>query len=162
MRRLLPPILAALALTLGACHKESSQQTAAKNARAIASVEAAQNANPPIVPITLQPIGGLEMVQKNLIGPGCNFAPDGSIGAVVLAQQHRAFVKVDDNVVELAADPGSAPTINAFPRKFTGKAFVLTLTHTGPEPGKNSPATVTVTDPNGRTIYTAAGIVQCS
>jgi len=164
MRRLmmLMPLLAA------ACSGGNPAKDAAQDAKDIAAVNAAQDAKPPAKPIAPQPILYFDVTKNKLYGSGCNFvASDGGMGAVLLAQNEKAFMKLDDNIVALAADKGSTALPQGGWSRYSGKEYALTLTKI--DGGNTKKAGVidmfdgqlVVTDPHDQIVYQAKGNVQC-
>lgn len=160
MRRLLPLAI----LTLVAC----SQGTKQSDADAIAQVEAAQDAKPPVKTIDPQPIGYFDIKDNNLIAAGCNFVADGGgMGATALAQGERAVIKLDGHIVVLAADKGSTRLPQEAWSHYTGKEYALTLTRIAN--GKHVvngvlemfDAHLVITDPHDRVVYESNGSAQC-
>lgn len=161
MRHLLP----LLALGLAACSPAANEQS---DADAIAQVNAAQDANPPARPITPQVIDFFDITNHKLTAAGCNFVADGGgMGGVLMAQGERAILKLDGQLVILAADKGSARLPQEAWSRYSGKEYALTLTRV--KDGKASKAgiiemfdaQVTVTDPHDQVVYDARGQAQC-
>ena len=167
MRRVTLPLAMLCLASLSACFK-SAQKNADEDARAIAQVNAAQDAKPPIKPITPQPIMFFDITGHKLYGSGCNFVPaDGGMGAVLLAQDGRAIIKLADQLVTLAADKGSARLPQGAWSRYSGKQYALTLSRIDDGKGKQLGVVSTfdgdlvITDPFDRVVYTAKGNVQC-
>jgi len=151
-------------LALAACDKAPSQSDAA----AIAQVEAAQKERAPAKPIAPQPIHYFDITKGKLYGAGCNFvAVDGGMGAVLLAQADRAIIKLDDALVVLAADKGSARLPQGAWSRYSGRDRALTLTRIDDgKAGANGvvgsfSGQLVITDADDRPVYSAKGTVQC-
>ena len=97
-----------LLFILAACAPEkSSAEKRAKDDRAIAQVNAAQEIKPPPKPIEPQPILFGDIQKYDLFGAGCAFAPGDSMGAVLLTRDKIAYLLLDGRPVRFASDPGS-------------------------------------------------------
>ena len=166
-----PASLAATAVLLGlalaGCEAEPSPaERQASDARAVAQVEALQNQAPPLKPLILQPILFDDIQRNDLFGSGCAFAPGGSMGAVLLAQESGGFVKVGGKVTRLAADAGSEKLPLGGWSRYTGKEYVIRLATEG-EGGTQGaeslrwPGRLTVSDPYERAIYDETGSIEC-
>lgn len=161
-------ILMLLPLLAAACSGDKPAGTAAQDARDIAQVNAAQNAKPPAKPISPQPILYFDVTKNKLYGSGCNFvSADGGMGAVLLAQNEKAFMKLDDNIVALAADKGSTALPQGGWSRYSGKEYALTLTKLDSAAAKKAGVIdmfdghLVVTDPHDQIVYQAKGNVQC-
>jgi hypothetical protein len=160
-------LLMAGALSAGCQRQPTGEELAADAARDIAQVEAIQNRKPPPVPVMLQPILFDDIQANRLFEAGCAFAPGGSMGAVLLAQEAAGYVKLGGRIVRLASDPGSTGLPLGAWSHYTGKEFAVRLTKSdgeGQADGAESlrwPARLTVTDPFEQVVYSADGSVQC-
>jgi hypothetical protein len=152
-------IILAAALLLPAC---SEKHDSAQDARDIAQVEAMQKANPPPKPIDPQPMAYMEISQHKLYGAGCNFVPDGGgLGAIVLAQRDRAYIKLDGKIVTLASDAGSTKMPQGSWSRYSGREHALTLTRAGEGEGDVFVGHIAITDPYDQVVYQSRGNVQC-
>lgn len=164
----LPMIAASLAL-LAACGGEPDPTAAEKVARDNAKITAVQEAQDiPPEPITLQPIAYPEIEKHDLFGASCAFAPKGGgLGALVLAMERGAFIRVYGEVMRLAPDPGSPELPLGARGKYDGKEFSLILdiaAEEGEQDGietVNFPAQLSVRNGRGQVVYAASGIAQC-
>lgn len=161
-------MLAGLCL-LGACTPEPTPaEKAAADARAVAEVEAIQKQKPPPRPIMLQPILFDDIQAHNLFGAGCAFAPGGSMGAVLMAQDKVGYLKLRGRIVGLASDPGSTRLPVGAWSNYVGKEFAVRLTRAdrvaAPEGAESLrwPGHLTVTDAYDQAVYDEDGSVQCS
>lgn len=152
-------VLMGLALLAGC--KESEQT----DEQAIAAVNAAQDAKPPLQPVDPQAILYPDITQNKLHGTGCAFVADGGgMGAVLLAQADRAYIKLEGKIVALASDAGSAKMPKGSWSRYTGKEYGLTIKADGPAPTSDAErfdGTLVVTDPFERPVYQARGNFQC-
>lgn len=155
------------ACLLPACGSEmSAEERAAADERAIAAVEAHQA--PPALPVAPEKILYPDIEKNDLFGTSCAFAPEGGgLGAIALAMEDAGYLKLDGEIVRLAADKGSGDLPMGAYRKYDGKAnsFRLELDR---EAGKqdgiettNYPASLTILDAGDRVVYEASGIAQC-
>jgi hypothetical protein len=123
----------------------------------------------PVMPqLVLQPILYPDMVSNKLYGPACNFvASGGGMGAVMLAQERRAVIKIDDHVVAIPAAADGAALPQGAHTRYAGPLYSATLT---PIPGgKHSmmgalavfAGHLTITDAKAQSVYDATGDVQC-
>lgn len=159
--------LIALAL-LAACSSEPTpEEKAAQDLRDIAAVEAVQKIKPPPQPISPEPILFPDIEKYDLFGTGCAFAPQGSMGAVMLSRDKMAWMKIDGRLVRFASDPGSAKMPLGTWSRYAGKEWALALTRRegdGEASGAESrqwQGRLIVTDPAGQTVFESAGLVQC-
>ena len=152
-------VLMGVALLAGC--KESEQT----DEQAIAAVNAAQDAKPPVQPIAPQAILYPDITNNKLHGTGCAFvAEGGGMGAVLLAQNDRAYIKLEDKIVALASDAGSAKMPLGSWSRYTGKEYALVVKADGPEPASDAArfdGGLVITDPFERPVYQARGSFQC-
>jgi hypothetical protein len=160
-------ILAIAVLLLAGCQDEPTpEEKAAEDERAIAMVEAANDAKPPLELVTPDPILLPDIERFDLYGTGCNYAPGTSLGTRVIAREADAFMKIGGEVVRLAADPGSRELPMHSRSLYSGKDYALRLEiHNDGEPANggsvNYEGTVTVRDAWGRVVYEGTGLAQC-
>jgi hypothetical protein len=145
----------------------SPEEQAARDARDIAAVEAGNARTPPARPITPQVIGYPDIEKYNLFGAGCSFAPGDSMGAIVLAQDDTAYIKLDDDLVRFASDSGSSELPMGTRTQYDGKEYQLELalerdkgTISGEET-MNYPGFAIIRDANDQVVYQADGTMQC-
>lgn len=131
----------------------------------VAAVKAAQV--PPPAPVSPEPILYPDVAKYDLFGAGCNFAPQGSMAAVVLAQPARATMKIDGKLVAFAPDAGSGDLPLGAKGKYTAGAysFVLDLaSEEGEQDGTetvNFPAKLILRNDRDQIVYENTGIAQC-
>ena len=157
--RLALALLAVMVLA-GCNEKEPSDE------QAIAAVEAAQDNKPPVQPIVPQAILYPDITQNSLHGTGCAFvAEGGGMGAVLLAQDERAYIKVEGSIVALASDAGSARMPNGSWSRYTGKEYALVIAAQGTAiPASDADkfgGTLVISDRFERPVYQASGNFQC-
>lgn len=159
--------VAAAVLALAACAEDepSAAERARQDEADIAAVNAAQV--PPPTPVTPEKILYPDIERHDLFGAGCNFAPGGSMAAIVLAQPARAYMKIDGKLETFAPDAGSGDLPLGAKGKYTGGAwsFVLDLAE---EEGKQSgmetvnyPAHFVLRNEYDQIVYDATGVAQC-
>jgi hypothetical protein len=142
---------------------------AEKNAREeadIASVQKAQELPP--VPVSLETIGYPEIERYDLFGASCAFAPEGGgLGALALAMEAAAYIKVDGRIERLAPDPGSPKLPLGARGKYDGKRYSLILDIAegeGEQAGMEStrfPAQLVVRNERDQVVYDTTGLAQC-
>ena len=155
-------------LLLAACtpHQTAAEKRAAED-RAIAQVNAAQSAKPPVAKIAPQPILFADIQKYDLFGAGCAFAPGGSMGAVLLTRPKSATMMIADKLVRFASDPGSTKLPLDTVSRYVGKETALSLTRTATLGERASDELIrwaghlVVTDPFDRVVYEADGQVEC-
>ena len=157
-----------LVTLLGACGgKPSPADDSAADERAVAQVEAIQKQKPPPRMIAPDPILFADMEKHDLFGAGCAFAPGNSMGAVLLARENAAYMKIANKLVRLASDPGSGKMPMGTWSRYTGRDMAVALTKVadaGDDHGNDSvrwPGHLTVTDASGQLVYNREGLVQC-
>lgn len=131
----------------------------------VAAVKAAQV--PPPTPVTPEKILYPDIERYDLFGAGCNFAPEGSMAAVALAQPSKGFMKIDGDLIAFAPDAGSGDLPLGTKGKYTSKAwsFVLDI---GAEEGEqagsetvNFPAHFVLRNDRDQIVFEANGVAQC-
>lgn len=150
-------------LSLSACNRPSPDEREAADAQDVAAVEAANKRLPPAKPLTPQPILFPDIRAASLYGPGCAFvAQGGGLGAIVMTQAKRAAIKPAEEVVILAADPGSTQMPNGTWSHYVGKEHALTLTRQSEcSDASNWTGKLVITDARDQVVYEATGLVQC-
>lgn len=153
---------------LAACGvgEPTAAERAAKEEADIASVERAQEIPPQ--PITLEPIGYPDIETHDLFGASCAFAPEGGgLGALALAMEQSAYVKIAGKIERLAPDPGSPELPLGARGKYDGKTYSMLL-DIGEGEGEqegietvNFPARLIVRNERDQVVYEASGIAQC-
>ena len=159
MRCAIPVVL----LVLGGC---SSEPTEAERQAAVAEVKAHQVA--PAEMFSPRAILYPDIEKYDLYGAGCSFAPEGGgLGAIVLAQADRGYMKREDEILRFAADKGSEELPYLAWRKYDGSDYSFTLDldrDSGRQSGEETSdfkAKFTVRDGRDRVLYEADGIAQC-
>lgn len=164
-----PIILCAPAL-LSACNDElSPAERAAEDEAMVERVREANDLAPPLVEVVPDPLLYDDIEANDLYGLACSYAPGTSMGARVIAREVDAFVKIDGDVIRLAADPGSRELPAATRSLYNGREYSLRLdiAEKGTdEEGTDGGAvfyegTVWLRDRWDRVIYQGTGVVNC-
>jgi len=156
-----------LVLLVAACGKDepSPSEKARADDADVAAVKAAQV--PPPTPVTPERILYPDIERYDLFGAGCNFAPKGSMAAVVLAQPGHGYMKIDGKLEAFAPDAGSGDLPLGAKGKYTAGAwsFVLDLAaEEGEQSGSetvNYPAHLVLRNDRDQIVYEANGVAQC-
>jgi hypothetical protein len=156
-------------LVLAACGSEPTpEERALSDARDVAMVEEANEVTPPLEEVTPDPILAPDIERYDLLGEACNYAPGTSLGSRVFAREADAFMKIEGNVVRLAADPGSRELPMRTRTLYSGKEYSLRLAINDESAGEPTPdgatnyeGTVQLRDRYGRVVYEGTGLVQC-
>ena len=154
------PMALSLIVVSGCDRSLSPEEQNRRDAADVAAVEAIQKIEPPIKPITLQPISPEDITAKNLGGAGCRFSTIAPDQPLALALVGRALIKVDDNIVMLIADNGGTKLEQGAWEHYLGKQYTLTVKRAaGPDQVTGE---LTVRDAWDRVIYSARGQLSCS
>lgn len=159
-------------LWLAGCGQEPNpEEQAVQDARAVASVHAANDVMPPLRLVSPEPILLPDIERYDLYGEACNYAPGTSFGTRVIAREADAFMKIDGEVVRFASDPGSRELPMGSRTLYTSREYALRLTveeQEAPDDESDrtdSPTdfegTVTLRDRFGRAVYEGVGLAQC-
>lgn len=134
----------------------------------MAVVPAHAGSLPRLQPVVPQPITNAEMEANDLCGVGCSFLP-GKIerGLIALADDMRGVVKLGGHLVRLRPDARSPEMPYAARSRYVGNEYVLSFAKTARRPtsvGEESedwPATMTLKDRYGRTVFFLRGTLNC-
>lgn len=170
------------ALLVSACGGSSitPEEQARENAAAVASVEATQDV--PAVPISPQPIAFEDIEINDLFGAGCAFTPsenavsneeqeptsnEASPPILALTMAEGGYFKLDDTIVKLAPDAGSAAMPLNTRLEYDGTRYSMKLAIDTDE-GNNSvdgvvdyPAVLVIRDRRENPVYEMRGAAQC-
>ncbi len=109
-----------------------------------------------------------DITQNKLYGSGCNFvAEGGGIGAILMALEADAILKIGGKLVKIPADKTSKPLKQGSWTRYAGPAYTLTLAPVADGKGKvvgvveTLAAQITLRDPSGKTLFAAKGEAQC-
>jgi hypothetical protein len=156
MRRFAPFI----AMLLAACAAEPTpEEVAAQADREVAMVEQANNAPPPMRPLVPDAISAPEIMENQLAGAGCSYAPGTSLGVRVIAREQDAWMKLDGKLVRFSADPGAQTLADGSWNRYIGAGYELQLTLADGDTYRDG--TISVRDAYGREVYHGSGTAQC-
>jgi hypothetical protein len=131
----------------------------------VAFVNQLEAKDPPPEPILPQTIGYPDIERYKLYGASCAFA-DGGIGAIVIALDNTAWIKLDGKMTRLAADVGGKNLPMGAWERYNGKEYSLQLTvgegKAAASETVNYPGTLSVYDAYKQLVYRSKGTVQCS
>lgn len=156
--------LTTLALALAGCGDKAPDAKAV--AADVAEIEAIHD-TPPVRPVSPERISYTDIEKNNLFGAGCGFAPGGGMAIEFLAQESHGFMKLDNKIVTLAPDKGSAELPLGSYSQYDGRDFsvALTLDNTkGEQDGIETtkfPGRMVIRDMKERVVYDAKGTVGC-
>ena len=153
-------------LALAGCAEESeADQQASQDPDLAEQVRAANDASPPARELTPEPILDADSERNDLYGPACAFAPGTSMGARLVAREADAWIKLEGEMIRLAADPGSRELPGGIRSLYNGREYSLRLEMDAPETVE-APAspegTMWLRDRQDRVVYTGTGAVSCS
>lgn len=154
----------ALLLLAGCQDEPDADDQAVADARDVAAVERANDTKPPLEQLTPEPILLPDIERYDLIGEACNYAPGTSFGVRVIARPSDAFLKIGNEVVRLASDPGSRELPMHTRSLYSGKEYALrlVLADASAESGPGDyEGAVTLRDQWGRIVYEGTGLAQC-
>lgn len=160
--------IAAAVVLLAACGgaEPTAAEKAAQEEADIAAVEQAQDIPPE--PVTLEAIAYPDIEKHDLFGASCAFAPEGGgMGALALAMEKGAFIKVDGQIERLAPDIGSPQLPLGARGKYDGKRRSLILDIAegeGEQDGMETmrfPARLVVRNDRDQVVYETSGFAQC-
>jgi hypothetical protein len=168
MNRTFLPIFAALALA--ACHHAAPQEQSAKDERAVAMVERAQHALPPMERIRPEPVSFADLRRPGVSvsaphdapmpapGAGCHFREREDGPALLAATSEFALARFDGQFEIFAADSGGPMLSGGLRRDYSSGAHSILL-----DEAPDGPATtMTIRDRFDRPIYTATGEWRCT
>ena len=158
--------IAGLLALVGCDDGLSPQEQEQADAEAVAMVEAANAIEPPLVELVPQPLLEADMEATEMGGERCEYAPGTNLGVLVVARQVDAFIKVDDEVVRFAADPGARQLPFETRTIYNGREHSLRLDLENAEKDSaeatSYEGTVTLRDRWDRVVYTGTGPVNCT
>lgn len=160
-------VVLALSLLLVSCGEAelSPEDQARVDAAKIASVERA--AILPAVPISPEPITFADIESNDLFGAGCSFIPTGTTDIIALTQAETGALKVDGEIMVLAADKGSKDAPLGSRTNYDGLSYSLALDineDDGSQSGSETvdfPAEIEVRNGRDQTVFRAPGTAQC-
>lgn len=162
------PSLSAILFLVACAQEPAAQEPVADAERAIAMIEAANRAAPPLRAIVPEPITFADIDEHAIHGRACNFAPGTSLATRVIAREGDAFIKVEGEMIRMAADPGSPELPGGIFSLYDGREFSLRLAvdGAGRPAGEgvgavNYDGAIDIRDRWGRSVYTATGLARC-
>lgn len=164
-----PLTLIALPLVLSACNdKPSEAEVAAETAKAVESVERANNQAPLLIEVVPEAIEFSDIETHDLFGQSCNYSPGTGPSVRVIAREADAFMKVDGEILRFAADPGSRELPMRSRSLYNGLEYSLRLAVEGEgvDLGEEAESTqyegtVWLRDRWDRVVYTGTGQANC-
>jgi hypothetical protein len=123
---------------------------------------------PPATPtLDAQPITYMDIEAAKLTGPSCNYASGKSMGAVVMAMDDAAVMKIGGALKRFTLDPQCDKLEKGTGSRYVAPGYVLDLAvkkeSRSEQAGKVGFAgSVKLSDDHGRVLYSTDGDVQCS
>lgn len=159
-------LLISLVLVAACSDGLTDAEKKAKDEADVAYVEQLEAKDPPPEPILPQTIGYPDIERYKLYGASCAFADGDSMGAIVLALDDTAWMKLDGRMTRLAADNGGKKLPMGAWERYNGKEHSLQLTvgagTKAASEAVNYPGTLSVYDAYKQLVYRSQGTVQCS
>ena len=170
MTKILPLLGTLLALPCGlaACHGPTPTPRATTAEQDIAMVEQAQHSQPPVQPITPQPVSFADAdvpgrdvhlphsVAKPHAGEGCSFLAAGQRAPTFVAVPQFGLVRHDGEWETFASDSGAERVSGNLPIRYSSGRHTLQLVD-----GAAGPDTLIIADKYGRVVYKSAGELRC-
>ena len=123
---------------------------------------------PPATPtLDAQPISYMDIEAAKLTGPSCNYASGHSTGAVVMAMNSQAVMKIGGALKRFTLDPQCDKLEKGTGSRYVAPGYVLDLAvkkeSRREQAGKTGfQGSVKLSDGQGRVLYSTDGDVQCS
>lgn len=152
--RLYALLLAVLLLSACADEPSADEQQRIDDA-AVAAVEAANAQVPPIEELRPQIITDADVAEAGIEGAHCTYMPGTNSSPRLIVRKLDAYLKLDGDMIRLAADSGSLELPGGTRTTYNGRAMVVRLTMEGDQ------GTITIDDPYGREVYAVTGSVAC-
>jgi hypothetical protein len=150
--------IVALALTfvLSACGDQvTSEEQERIDAEAVAMVESANEMEPPLDEFTPDILTAEDIAANAIAGAHCVFMPGTNSGPRLITRSLDAFLKIDGEVLRLAADAGSLELAEGTRTTYNGRAHVVRLQM---EDGEGH---IAIHDAYDRLVYSGDGPVTC-
>ncbi|WP_340587757.1 hypothetical protein [Erythrobacter alti] len=137
-----------------------------ENAAVVDRVREANEAGPPLGEVIPETITYPDIEANDLLGLACSYAPGTSMGVRVIARETDAYMKIDDEMVRFAADPGSRELPAKTRSLYNGRLYSLRLNIEEPMTegeieGTTHEGTMWLYDRWDRVVYTGTGTVNC-
>ena len=177
-----PSICLVTALFIVACDRTTPEEQAAQDARDVAMVEAAQKMQPPMRPVSPEPITEPDFARAAEIAKpsdavsklpdaeperpaaamSCRFRPKPAIGGgpIIAVEAKRALLKLGGELVVLAADHGSRELTRGIHARYIGREYSAVLAAPVLEGGQGGD-TLMLRDRYDSVVYAAAGRLDC-
>lgn len=150
-----PFALLALVLLASCADEPTPEEQRLIDDAAVAAVEQANARVPPVEEVRPQIITDADVAEAAIEGAHCTFMPGTNSGPRLIARPRDAFIKLDGEVLRLAADAGSLELAGGTRTIYNGRAIEVRLAmHEGE-------GTVTILDPYHREVYAGSGTVAC-
>ena len=123
---------------------------------------------PPATPtLDAQPITYIDIESAKLTGPSCNYAAGHSMGAVVMAMNDRAVMKIGGALKRFTLDPQCDKLEKGTGSRYVAPGYVLDLAVKNERRRELAgtvgfQGSVKLSDGKGRVLYATDGDVQCS
>ena len=123
---------------------------------------------PPATPtLDAQPITYIDIESAKLTGPSCNYAAGHSMGAVVMAMNDRAVMKIGGALKRFTLDPQCNKLEKGTGSRYIAPGYVLDLAVKSESRREQAgtvgfQGSVKLSDGKGRVLYATDGDVQCS
>ena len=123
---------------------------------------------PPATPtLDAQPITYIDIESAKLTGPSCNYAAGHSMGAVVMAMNDRAVMKIGGALKRFTLDPQCDKLEKGTGSRYVARGYVLDLAVKNERRRELAgtvgfQGSVKLSDGKGRVLYATDGDVQCS
>lgn len=168
-------IMAGLLVLAGCGDRLSPDERAARDARDVARVEAAQDIAPPISILAPAAITSADFAAHGLGMAGCGFRADGGGSEpIAWAMADQAVIKLGGELRIYASDKGSESLSPAAWSQYEGRQHVIDLQAVGGltakadaesmshGPGADRPGHLTIRDPYDRVVFSANGRIRCA
>lgn len=123
---------------------------------------------PPAAPtLDAQPITYMDIESAKLTGPSCNYASGKSMGAVVMAMNSEAVMKIGGALKRFTLDPQCDKLEKGTGSRYVAPGYVLDLAVKNESRSEQAgtvgfAGSVKLSDGKGHVLYATAGDVQCS
>jgi hypothetical protein len=123
---------------------------------------------PPATPtLDAQPITYMDIESAKLTGPSCNYAAGHSMGAVVMAMDDAAVMKIGGALKRFTLDPQCDKLEKGTGSRYVAPGYVLDLAVKKESRSEQArkvgfAGSVKLSDGQGRVLYSTDGDVQCS
>lgn len=150
------PVALLAAVLLASCADEPTpEEQKLIDDAAVAAVEQANAQVPPVEEVRPEIITDADVAEAGIEGEHCTFMPGTNSGPRLIARPLDAFIKLDGEVLRLAADAGSLELAGGTRVIYNGRAIVVRLAM------QEGEGTVTILDPHHREVYSGTGTVAC-